>query len=106
MRVISHFKMVHTVLVIFKFLEGKKKECFEIWNGPDGISVTRGWEGCQSIEVYESAEDPNQVFCWQKWADASNYASYLAMRTETGLLAKILEMTSEVQILPLASIDM
>ena len=98
--------MVFTVMAIFKFQEGKKQEFLDMLNGPEGLSITRAWEGCQAIEMYQSKEDSNHVFIWQKWKDKSNHESYVQMRKESGMFDKLHKMADgEIQIYPLAELD-
>ena len=48
----------HTVKAVFTFKDGGGKDKFvEFCNSENGLSVTRAWEGCQSIECYESSEN-------------------------------------------------
>ena len=97
--------MVHTVIAMFTFKEGAKSEFLDILHSDNGISVTRNWEGCQSIELYESQENPNVVTIWQKWDDKSNHESYVQMRKDSGMFDKLHEMTEDIAIHPLSVID-
>ncbi len=86
--------MVHTVLARFKFkTEEGKQSMKDIMVTPEGLTKTRTFEGCVSIECYE-AED-NTLVVWQKWDSKEHHAAYLKMRTEEGLLGKIKEKLRE-----------
>ena len=75
----------YTVSAIFTFKDSECKSNFvNFCNGEKGLGVTRSWSGCQSIECYESAENPNQVTIWQKWQDKDSHESYVKMRHEEG----------------------
>ena len=50
--------------------------------GENGLSVTRGWKGCKSIEMYESREDSNKIVIWQEWESKEDQESYIAHRHE------------------------
>ena len=44
----------HTVSAVFTFKDAASKNKFiNFCNGDNGLSVTRAWKGCQSIECYE-----------------------------------------------------
>lgn len=76
---------VHTVKAVFTFKDDESKDKFvDFCNGENGLSVTRAWEGCQSIECYESQENRRQVVIWQKWASKENQESYIKHRHEDG----------------------
>ena len=56
----------HTVCATFTFKDRESKGKFiDFANGENGLSVTRAHNGCQSIELYESHENPSQVTIWQ-----------------------------------------
>ena len=43
----------HTVSAVFTFKDVASKNKFiNFCNGDNGLSVTRAWKGCQSIECY------------------------------------------------------
>ena len=87
--------MSHTVCATFKFNDGQKQSFLDILNGPDGLQVTRAWEGCISIDVFESSDNPNVLVIWQKWQSRSNQESYLEMRKSTGLFNEVMGLLSE-----------
>ena len=75
----------HTVLAQFTFKDSESKQKFvDFCNGETGLSITRSWEGCQSIQCYESEDESNKVFIWQKWKDHASHESYVKMRQEEG----------------------
>lgn len=74
--------------------EELKQKFIEILNGKDGLSVTRNWPGCESIECFVSQENSLEFNIRQKWAKESDHASYMEMRKETGLFATLMEMLS------------
>tara|TARA_B100000963_G_scaffold198592_1_gene172860 strand:- start:977 stop:1672 length:696 start_codon:yes stop_codon:yes gene_type:complete len=77
--------MPHTVKAVFTFKDQESKERFITFcNGENGLSVTRGWEGCQSIECYEAADNSMQVTIWQKWDNQSSHESYVKHRHDDG----------------------
>ena len=86
---------MHTVCATFKFKEGMKQKFLEILNSPDGLTVTRYWEGCVSINVLQGSDDQNNLVIWQKWQTRENQESYLEMRKQTGLFNEVMDMLAE-----------
>ena len=75
----------HTVSAVFTFKDNESKTKFiNFCNGERGLGVTRAWAGCQSIEVYETEENPNKLIIWQKWDNHESHESYVKMRHEKG----------------------
>ena len=75
----------HTVKAVFTFKDNESKNKFVSWcTGVNGLSVTRSWKGNQSIECYESQENPNQITLWQKWDNQEAHASYVQHRHDDG----------------------
>lgn len=75
----------HTVVAQFTFKDIESKQKFvDFCNGEKGLHITRSWPGCQSIECYESEEDPNKIFIWQKWDNKESHESLVKMRHEEG----------------------
>ena len=83
------------VVATFKFVDGKKAEFEELLKGPQGLKVTREFEGCISIKSYDDQDDPNNLILVQEWKSRSNHEAYLNMRKDTGLLETLQEMLSE-----------
>ncbi len=97
----------HTVKAVFTFKDHASKNKFiEFCNGEKGLSVTRGWQGCQSFECYESHENPHQIIIWQKWDNPESHASYVQHRHENGSF-EFLEglISSPPEIVPLKSVS-
>lgn len=77
--------MSHTVSAIFTFKDlASKNKFIAFCNGDNGLSVTRGWKGCESIDCYESHTNPLQVTIWQKWSGPEAHESYVKHRHEDG----------------------
>ena len=75
----------HTVRAVFTFKDDESKNAFITFcNGDRGLGITRAWEGCQSIECYESEDNPREITIWQKWDNKESHESYVAMRKEKG----------------------
>ena len=75
----------HTVKATFTFKDRESKEKFIVFcNGERGLSVTRGWDGCVSIDCFEDAANDLQVVIWQKWASKENHESYVKFRHDDG----------------------
>ena len=69
--------MTHTARAVFTFKSAETKAAFiNFCSGERGLDITRAWEGCISIECYESADNPLEMTIWQKWESAS-YLMYI-----------------------------
>ena len=76
---------LHTVKAVFSFKDRESKNKFvDFANGEKGLSVTRAFEGCHSIDCYESYDNPLSVTIWQKWASKENHENYVKFRHEDG----------------------
>jgi quinol monooxygenase YgiN len=53
---------------------------------------TRAYDGFESLTVHQNEEDPTAFLVWEQWATRPHYEKYLAWRTETGDLDKLLGM--------------
>lgn len=77
--------MPHTVKAVFTFKDQDCKEKFiEFCNGDNGLSVTRAWKGCLSLECYETSDNSMQITIWQKWESQESNESYIKHRHEDG----------------------
>lgn len=86
--------MVHTVVATFKFKTHDDQEKFKkVLTSPEGLTVTRGFEGNVSIQCYDAGE--NTMVIWQQWDSKDHHAAYLKYRTDEGLLGKIKESLRE-----------
>lgn len=96
--------MVHTVLATFKFKTPEDKQSMkDLLVTPEGLTKTRTFDGCVSIECYEAEEDTMVI--WQKWDSKEHHAAYLKMRTEEGLLGKLKEsLREELQVTHLENV--
>ena len=77
--------MSHTVKAVFTFKDHSSRDKFiDFCNGPRGLDVTRGWDGCVSIDCYEVSDNPLEVVIWQKWKDHASHESYVKFRHDDG----------------------
>jgi len=75
----------HTACAVFTFKDQESKEKFiEFCNGDNGLSVTRGWKGCQSLDCYEAHDNNMKVVIWQKWDSKEDHESYVKHRHDDG----------------------
>lgn len=74
-----------TACAQFTFKNSVSKGKFiDFCNGEKGLNVTRGWEGCHSVECYDRDGDDNIVTIWQKWESKEHHQSYVKYRHEQG----------------------
>lgn len=78
--------MSQTVHALFPCQAGKGAELLAILRSEAGLTATRAFEGCESIEAYTDADNPDDVILWEKFATRADHEAYLAWRIETGLL--------------------
>ena len=93
----------HTVKAVFTFKDTSCKDKFiDFCNGDKGLSVTRGWEGCKSIECYEVEDNHLVVIIWQKWETRQNQESYVKFRHDDGsfdFLGELISTPPEISVL-------
>lgn len=52
----------------------------------ESLGDTRAFEGCELVEVYTDAENPDRVVLWEKWAKRENHGAYMQWRAESGMM--------------------
>ena len=50
------------------------------------LADTRAYKGCELVETYVDADDPDHIILWEKWAERGNQEAYLNWRMETGMI--------------------
>ena len=76
-------KKSYRVCAVFTLKDAESKNRFIAFGkGENGLSVTRSWKGCQSIEMYESQENPNKIIIWQMWDSKEDHESDVQLRLE------------------------
>ena len=87
--------MTHTAKAEFILKNQESKDRFITFcNGDNGLSVTRAWKGCQSVDFYEATDNSMKVTIWQKWDTQADRESYVKFRHDSGLfdfLGELLE---------------
>ena len=78
--------MSQTVHVVFSCQAGKGADFLALMESDQGLVATRAFEGCESIETYTDADNPDTIVLWEKFATRANHEAYLAWRIETGML--------------------
>ena len=69
----SNIRNVHTVVATFKLKSENREEFIKFLSSEDGLSVTRNFEGCISIECYISKDNENTIILWEKWEKIENH---------------------------------
>ena len=88
-------KSVHTASATFTFKnQASKTKFIEFCNGDDGLSVTRAWPGCISIECYEKHDNVLAMIIWQKWDNKESHESYVKYRHDNGSFNFLKELVS------------
>ena len=78
--------MSQTVHALFPCQAGKGVELLAILRSEQGLTATRAFEGCESIEASTDPDNPDNIVLWEKFATRADHETYLAWRVETGLL--------------------
>ena len=75
----------YRICAVFSLKNQESKDTFINWcNGDNGLHVTRGWNGCKSLKMFESCESPNKIIIWQKWDNKQSQESYIKHRHDDG----------------------
>ena len=75
----------YRVSAVFTLKDAESKDKFvDFANSDKGLSVTRAWKGCKSLDMYESRENPNKLVIWQEWESKEDQESYIKHRHEDG----------------------
>ncbi len=61
----------------------------------EGLSDTRAYDGCNEVRLYEGDDDPNHLVIIEEWESRGHHERYMAWRTETGMMAKWMQMLSK-----------
>jgi quinol monooxygenase YgiN len=76
--------MSQTVHLAFRCNEGQGANLLAVFG--EALVDTRSFDGCESVEVYANADNPDTIVLWEKFATRAHHEAYLAWRIETGLL--------------------
>ena len=75
----------YRVCAVFTLKDQHSKDRFVTFcNGENGLSVTRAFDGCQSLEMYETYENPNKIVIWQRWESKEKQEAYIKHRHDDG----------------------
>lgn len=73
-------------ITIFNFKDESAENIFlKYINGNNGICITRGFEGCISVDIYRVKKKKYKLIMIEKWNSLSNKKKYLKMRENEGL---------------------
>ena len=78
--------MSQTVQAVFTCQAGKGAGLLAILGSEQGLAATRAFEGCESVETYTDADNPDTIVLWEKFATRADHEAYIAWRVETGLI--------------------
>ena len=59
------------------------------------LGDTRAYDGCQGVEAFQNADDPDVVVLIERWDSRAHYEKYLGWRQETGLVDKLVAAAAE-----------
>ena len=75
------------VILICRCQEGKGATLLDFLRAE--LPATRAFEGCQSVETFVDADDPDTVILFEQWAAREDNELYLAWRYETKMMDAI-----------------
>ena len=75
-----------TVSAVFTCQAGKGADLLAILGSDQGLAATRAFEGCESVETYTDADNPDTIVLWEKFATRADHEAYLGWRAETGMI--------------------
>ncbi len=76
--------MSQTIHVAFPCREGEAAGLLEILK--TALVDTRAFDGCESIDVFTDADNPDTIVLWESFETRAHHEAYLAWRVKTGLL--------------------
>ena len=82
--------MTVTVVVQLKAMPENVDELKVLWR--EVIDETRAYDGCNSIFIYENQDAPGRFALIENWDSRDHYDKYLAWRTETGFVDKVVAL--------------
>jgi quinol monooxygenase YgiN len=62
---------------------------------PGVFPDTRAYDGCRGITAYINADDGRTIVFVEYWETKAHHERYLAWRTETGVIARLVSMLQE-----------
>jgi quinol monooxygenase YgiN len=78
--------MSQTTHVVFACQAGKGADLLATLGSDQGLVATRAFEGCESVEAYTDADNPDTIVLWEKFATRADHEAYLGWRVETGMI--------------------
>ena len=84
-----------SVIIILE-MQSKPESIDELKSTFDNILPdTRGYEGCENIQVTGNQDDPLNLVLIETWLSRQHYEKYLAWRAEVGTLETLGSMVSQ-----------
>ena len=85
----------YRVCAVFTLKDQHSKDRFITFcNGENGLSVTRAFDGCQSLEMYETHENPNKIVIWQRWESKEKQEGLFGAKVEAFELPVVTRSTN------------
>jgi heme oxygenase (mycobilin-producing) len=83
----------HTVMLDLKLNKGAGVEFLP--GLLTSLAETRAYEGCELVETYVDADDPDHIVLWEKWAARTNQEAYISWRAESGMIEALAPILAE-----------
>lgn len=62
---------------------------------PQELPSTRSFEGNDGLALYQDKADPRRITLQMRWRTLESFDEYLRWRTETGMIARIYQMSAQ-----------
>ena len=96
--------MSHTVMLEIKCNKGAGAEFLP--GVLASLAETRAYKGCELVETYLDAADPDRIVLWEKWAERANQEAYMNWRIESGMIEALAPVLAEpLRIVHLGAVD-
>ena len=88
-------KESYRVCAVFTLKDQQSKNRFiEFVNGENGLIIARKFDGCISIDFYESREDAMKLIIWQRWESKEKQEAYIKFRHDDGTFDLLKELVA------------
>jgi len=85
----------YRVCAVFTLKDQESKNRFiEFVNGENGLIIAKKFDGCISIDMYESREDAMKLIIWQRWESKEKQQAYIKFRHEDGTFDLLKELVA------------
>ena len=74
--------MACAVIAEFEIQEGKMDSAMKLMESENGLKVTRGYKGCNQVELAVDTDNPNKIILIEFWDSKEEHLAYDQWRQE------------------------